>query len=124
MIDEKDTEEPTKKVPVKVQYEIETKNGVYVLKRPMGRAGILHFNLVTKAVPTTYDEDGRLIPSPGDNERFTQCFMEWYDKVLPGIYVSGPFSVAEMPGEDSYALFLAMFNVLNLGGGDLFRIRD
>ena len=118
-------EETPVKQPVKLQYKIETGNGTYTVKRPVGRAGVQHFTLVTKSIPTARDEEGNTIVSPADQERFTNCFDEWTTKVLPQIYVDGPFKVTEMPGEDQYALFIAMFQTVNLAGGsDLFRFVD
>ena len=119
---EETIEEKPAKQPVKLMYKIETNNGIYTVKRPVGRAGVQHFTLVTKSIPTSRDEDGNPIVSPADQDRFTSCFDEWTQKVLPQIYVDGPTKPAEMPGEDQYALFLAMFQTVNLGGGsDLFR---
>lgn len=121
-----DGEQTVKKQPIKLVYNIETQNGIYKVRRPIGRAGVLHFTLITKSIPTSYDEDGNVSVSPADQDRFTQCFDEWTQKVLPEIFIEGPVpSVKEMPGEDQYALFLAMFQTVNLSGGsDLFRFID
>jgi hypothetical protein len=107
----------------KLRYKIITSNGEYIVKRPVGRTGVIHFTLVSRAIPTTINpETGEVIVTPADQERFTQAFDEWTQKVLPDIFVEGPVpSVKEMPGEDQYALFLAMFSTVNLGGQDLFR---
>lgn len=122
----KETTSPSsKKDEFKLKYNIETPNGIYTVKRPVGRAGVIHFTLVSKSIPTTIDpETGETIVSPGDQERFVDAFVEWTTKVLPAIYVSGPVPIDEMPGEDQYALFLAMFSTVNLGGSDLFRFID
>lgn len=110
---------------VKLKYEIETPNGIYTVKRPVGRAGVIHFTLVSKSIPTTIDpETNEVVISPADQDRFVDAFLEWSAKVLPEIYVSGPVAVKDMPGEDQYALFLAMFSTVNLGGSDLFRFID
>jgi hypothetical protein len=122
---EDNTSPSSKKEEFKLKYNIETPNGVYTVKRPVGRAGVIHFTLVSKSIPTTVDpETGETIVSPGDQERFVDAFVEWTTKVLPTIYVSGPVPVEDMPGEDQYALFLAMFSTVNLGGSDLFRFID
>lgn len=107
----------------KLRYRVATPNGEYVVKRPTGRAGVIHFTLVTKSIPSTTDEDGKVIISPADQERFTAAFEEWTEKVLPQIFIEGPngIKVDEMPGEDQYALFLAMFSTVNLSHKDLFR---
>jgi hypothetical protein len=116
----------TPSVPMKLRYNVITPNGKYVVKRPTGRAGVIHFTLVTKAIPTSTDENGKVILSPADQERFTSAFDEWSQKVLPLIYIEGPdgIKVEEMPGEDQYALFLAMFSTVNLNHKDLFRFVD
>jgi hypothetical protein len=107
---------------VKLRYTVKTPSGVYTVKRPVGRAGVVHFTLVSKAIPTSVDpESGQVVVSPADQERFEKAFVEWTEKVLPAIYVDGPTTVQDMPGEDQYALFLAMFTTVNLGGSDLFR---
>jgi len=115
---------PPTEVP-KTQYTIETVNGIYVLKRPSARVGTKHFALLTKCVPTGRDEDGKIMFSPADNDRMADVFESWSATVLPYIIVDGPFSKDDIPGEDQYALFLAMFNLMNFGVGpnkDPFRI--
>lgn len=122
--DEKSVVEKSPK-DFKLRYKIETPNGVYTVKRPVGRAGVIHFTLVSKSIPQTVNpETGETIITPADQERFTNAFAEWTEKVLPAIYVEGPTSLQEMPGEDQYALFLAMFSTVNLGAQDLFRFID
>lgn len=114
--------EETKNTPLKLRYKVMTPNGEYIVKRPVGRAGVIHFTLVSKSIPSTTDpETGEVIVSPADQERFVQAFEDWSAKVLPEIFVEGPVpSAKDMPGEDQYALFLAMFSIVNLQG-DLFR---
>jgi len=108
--------------PVKLRYKVKTPSGEYTVKRPVGPAGVRHFTLVSRSIPTTTDpETGELIVSPADQDRFEKAFFEWTEKVLPAIFIDGPTSLQEMPGEDQYALFLAMFTTVNLGGSDLFR---
>lgn len=120
--EEPETKGEKKPESPKLRYKIETPNGIYTVKRPVGRAGVIHFTLVSKSIPTTEDpETGQIIISPADQDRFVQAFSEWTEKVLPAIYIEGPFPIQEMPGEDQYALFLAMFSTVNLGGSDLFR---
>lgn len=119
-------EEAPVKPTLKLKYNIETANGIYSVKRPIGRVGISHFTIVTSAIPlsNTKDDDGNTITSPGDQKRFNDALESWMDKVLPLIYISGPYSVEEIPGEDVYALFLAMFTTVNFGGSELFRFVD
>lgn len=109
--------------PFKLRYKIKTPNGEYTLKRPVGRIGVINFTIISKAIPTSTDpETGEVIVSPADQERFEKAFLEWTDRVLPEIYIEGTTPLKEIPGEDCYALFLAMFSTMNLGGSDLFRI--
>jgi hypothetical protein len=117
------TEPKTDSAPVKLIYNVETPSGVYTVKRPGGRVGVIHFTLVSKAMPSGQKdpETGELVTSPADQDRLEKSFMEWTEKVLPAIYVDGPTSLQDMPGEDQYALFLAMFTTVNVGGRDLFR---
>jgi hypothetical protein len=118
----KPVEEEPKPSSLKLRFKVQTPNGEYTVNRPTGRAGVIHFTLISKALPTTINpETGDVEASPADQERFIQSFEEWSAKVLPEIFVDGPVaSVKEMPGEDQYALFLAMFSTVNLNG-DLFR---
>jgi hypothetical protein len=107
----------------KLEYKIETGSGVYTIKRPSGKAGALHFSMLAKTIPTARDEDGNPVLSPADQERFATVFQDWSEKILPMLWVDGPCKYDEMPGEDQYAIFLAMFSVMNMGGsGELFRI--
>jgi len=124
VVEQGEVEKPTSP-PVKLRYTIETPNGVYKLRRPVGRVGVTHFTIVTKAIPSSVDpETGDPVVSPADQERFENAFVEWTQKVLPAIFIEGPFKVDEMPGEDQYALFLAMFTTMKFGGQDLFRFID
>jgi hypothetical protein len=114
-----------KESKIRTQYVIETINGIYTIKRPVGVVGAKHFSILTKCVPSTRDEDGNVILSPADNERMSAAFEQWSTMVLPKIVIDGPFTGDMIPGEDQYALFLAMFNVMNFGVGpnrDPFRI--
>ena len=109
----------------RTEYTLETVNGIYRLKRPSGPVGAKHFSLLTKCIPTTKDESGNMIFSPADNERMANVFEQWSAMVLPKIIIEGPFTPDQVPGEDQYALFLAMFNLMNFGVGpnkDPFRI--
>jgi len=105
----------------KATVNIETASGIYKVKRPAGKIGAIHMELISKALPTGVDEDGKTIVSPADNIRFTESFKDWSDKVLPNIILEGSvFSYEDMPGDDQFAVFVAMFNTMNLNG-DLFR---
>lgn len=112
------------KVPGTVR--IETSNGIYTIKKPTGRLGAKHFALLTKSIPAGRDEQGNVMLSPGDQERFGQVFEEWCAYLLPHLVVAGPFKYEDMPGEDQYAIFLAMFEIMNMGdeSGEIFRVLE
>jgi len=108
--------------PVGKTIKIETANDVYELARPAGKVGGLHFRLITKAAPKTRPEEyggGDTGVSPADQERLEECFGQWVEQVLPAILISHSYD--DVPGEDQWLLFLAMFQSMNVSG-DLFRI--
>jgi hypothetical protein len=100
--------------------KIETGNGVYTVKTPLGRIGAIHFGIISKCVPGDMS-DGDDTLSPAAQEKLYEGFLEWSQKVLPNIITEGPFKYDEMPGEDQYAIFIALFSTLNIKG-DFFRI--
>lgn len=114
------------KTAPKLQYKIETANGVYVIRRPMGRAGARHFALMQKCMPSYVDEEtGTPVFSEADKERMGEAFETWCGLVLPSILIDGPFKPDEMPGEDQYAMFAALLQTTISGvGPELFRIID
>lgn len=99
--------------------QIETNNGIYKVRNPVGRIGAIHFGIITKSTPTDGGDSEQL--SPGAMNKLTEGFEEWSVKVLPHIIVEGPFKYEEMPGEDQYAIFLAMFSLIKVGK-EFFRI--
>lgn len=109
---------------IKMVYDIQTPSGIYKVKRPVGRYGAKHFSLLAKSMPAGTDEDGKPMVSPGDQDRFSDVFVEWSAVILPSVLVSGPYKYEEMPGEDQYGIFLALFQIMNMGEGELFRVLD
>jgi len=111
---------PTANISVGKTFKIETANGIYELKKPMGKIGALHFRLLTKAMPkgSSGEEDGGV--SPADQDRLQEVFEQWSDQVLP-VIVCEPMTYDDIPGEDQWILFLAMFQTMNIST-DLFRI--
>lgn len=109
---------------IKMVYDIQTPSGVYKVKRPVGRFGAKHFSLLAKSMPTPTGEEGEQMISPGDQARFSDVFVEWSAIILPNILVEGPYKYDEMPGEDQYGIFLALFQIMNMGEGELFRVLD
>lgn len=110
--------------------KIETANGLYIIKRPMGRFGARHMAIITGAssmnqekLPEPKEGEEPQIPkmSERDQEKLTDAFEKWSLQVLPNIISDGPFKYEEMPGEDQYAIFLAMLDATNVSE-ELFRI--
>lgn len=110
-------------------YEVETRSGVIKLKKPMGRAGAIHFGIITKYMPANKKAEGDPL-SPMEQERIGQGFEEWTGRVLPQLLVSytpkdgeciNPVTVDELSGEDQYAAFLAICSTME-NDGDFFRI--
>ena len=79
------------------------------------------------------DEDGDPIPkmikikvpklSPGDLDRIAEAFKIWAPEILPKVLkkcystpdeVNGMAIYDEMPGEDQYGIFMALFNKMNI----------
>ena len=106
------------------RFKIETTNGTYEINKPVERLGAKHFAIMTSAAPTTKTAPGEdTILSAGDMERINAAFEKWASEVLPHVIVSGPFEYKEMPGEDQYAIFMAVMSV-SVPEGELFRIVD
>ena len=114
----------TPKAAPKLRYNIETANGKYVIRRPVGRAGARHFALMQKCMPSYIDEEtGKPMFTEADKERMSEAFEAWTGLVLPAIIIEGPFVPEEMPGEDQYAIFAAILQTTISGiGPELFRI--
>jgi len=102
-------------------YNIETTSGVFKVRNPVGRAGTLHFGIITKFMPANKKADTDPI-SPLEQERIGQGFEEWAAKVLPQILVSFTpvgteasvdiTSIDSVTGADQYAIFLAICSTI------------
>lgn len=107
-------------------YEVETGNGLYTLKKPTGRIGMINFSLIMKAQPKSseVDKDGNIIPSPADEDRMIETIGEWSNKVLKNIIVEDKsvFKFDDIPGEDQYVLFIAVSSDIKLLDDGLFRM--
>jgi len=78
------------------------------------------------------DEDGDPVPqlmtvqvpklSEGDIDRMSEAFRVWAPMMLPKIIEDG-LDYDDMPGEDQYGIFVALFNRMNLNG-EVFRFTD
>lgn len=111
---------PEELAVINTTFKLEIAGEIYTIKKPVGPLGGQHISLMVKALPKSRDERGNLIPSPKDQINFDEAFAQWCQKILPHCIVDGPYKYEEMPGEDQYAIFNAMFMVMNLQG-DLFR---
>lgn len=88
------------------------------------------------------DEDGDPIPkmikikvpklSPADLERMAEAFKLWAPEILPKVVkkcystpdeVNGMAIYDDMPGEDQYGIFMALFNKMNMDK-EVFRFID
>jgi hypothetical protein len=112
-----------------IYIDVETFNGVYKLRKPMGRIGALHFGIITKFMPANKKAEGDPI-SPAEQERIGQGFEEWSIKILPNILVSftpkdapeaKTITIDEMTGEDQYSMFLAVCSTME-ASENFFRI--
>lgn len=108
-------------------YEIETANGVYTLKKPTGRIGLINFSLISKSQPKSQekDKDGNIMLSPADEDRMQRAMLEWGEKVLKHILVEekSDFKYEDIPGEDQFILFMAISSKINISSDELFRFK-
>jgi hypothetical protein len=120
-------------------YTIETANGVYKLKRPVGRIGMIHFSIMSKleSHSSEKDKNGNVILSPADQDRLEKAPVEWAEKVLKNILVPNESYLIEIdengtekkigityddiPGEDQYLLFVAVSSKTNVDEEEPFR---
>lgn len=103
--------------------KIKTKNGIYEVMKPIGRIGARHFNILTSYIPKVDTDDGKI--DAVVQEKLGFAFEKWAIEVLPHILIKTPFGTKydEMPGEDQYAIFLAI--VESMGGnedGEFFQV--
>lgn len=111
-------------------FDIETATGVYKVRKPMGRAGAIHFGIITKYMPAAKKTPGDPM-SPMEQERIGQGFEDWAGKVLPHILVSftpkgastplPTITIDDISGEDQYSLFLAVCSTMEVSDS-FFRI--
>ena len=110
--------------------KIETVNGIYHIRRPTERYGARHMAIITGAasmnqerLPKPKEGEEPQIPkiSEKDQEKLIEAFEKWATQVLPHIISDGPYTYKEMPGEDQYAIFLAMMDETSMSE-ELFRI--
>lgn len=99
-----------------INYKIETASGIYTVRRPIGRIGAIHFSILSGHAPTSGEEKA----TARDLERLAEGFEIWANKVLPHIIIDGPFNFEEMPGEDQYAIYMALMSQVNVSE-DFFR---
>lgn len=112
---------------------IETANGVYKVKRPAGRIGMIHFSLISKMESRSNEKDknGNPVASPADEERAEKAIIEWSEKVLKNILIANDsymydidkktgeqikvgITYDDIPGEDQFILFRAVSSKINV----------
>lgn len=109
--------------------KVEINGNVYTLRKPVGRVGAIHFGLITKCVSQdvvrgkTLDQIETNLEEEVDYERIMEVFVEWSEKVLPHLIVEGPYKYEDMPGEDQFAVFMAMVQTIKVSK-DFFRVID
>lgn len=108
---------------------IETDAGTYVVRKPMGRIGSLHFGILTKYMPSNKKGDESML-SPMEQERIGTAFEEWSQKILPNILVSfkakdepeaKPITLDELTGEEQFFIFAALTSLVKVGDNS-FRV--
>ena len=127
-----------------IYIKIKVKSGIYRVRIPTGRAGALHFGILTKYMDdgqqeiTLADKAAMEAGEPIEKKRMSpemktnmaEAFIEWSSKVLPQILVGFtkegtteevPLKVDDVSGQDQYAIFMAMLEQLDVGD-EFFRI--
>lgn len=103
---------------------IETANGSFIVKKPAGRIGAIHFSIMQSCAPSgAKDADGNVILSPADQEALREAFLKWSQSVLKNILDEKKSGVKydDMKGEDQFAIFMAMMDDIKIGD-EFFRI--
>ena len=122
-------ETPPVKKPFRLRYRMETPRGIYEVNRPLGRYGAVHFALLSRCMPDTYDADGTPLYKGNVKVEFADVFKDWAIQVLKGIIHSypiidgKPLSFETMPGEDQWAIFMMMAQETDTSGSS-FRVLD
>lgn len=115
--------------PYKLRYRIETPRGIYEINRPLGRYGSIHFALLSRCMPDTYDSDGTPLYKGNVKADFAEVFKDWSIQVLKHIVHAYPVIDGKsitydiMPGEDQYAIFMMMAQETDTSGSS-FRMLD
>jgi len=105
--------------------KIKTPSGVYEVKRPVGRIGARHMALVTKLISQSGVTPGEEVDAAALSELtagMSNIFEEWSTGVLKHILVSGPHGYDDMPGEDQYAVFLALMSEFEVKDEEFFQV--
>jgi len=108
--------------------EIEVENGTYKVTKPGGHIGVIFMGIVTQITMETsrntrhlvdkdLNEDPEVMKKITGNPEFMEAqvnalmhgFEVFGEKVLPQLKIEGPFTFEDMPGEDQYGIFMALF---------------
>lgn len=124
--------------------KIKVKDGIYRVRIPTGRAGALHFAILTKYMDGSQGEvtladkaalDAGERPeakpmTPEMKSNIAEAFLEWSSRVL-GLIIVGftpngnetenQIKVDDISGQDQYAIFMALLGELEVSE-DFFRI--
>jgi hypothetical protein len=108
------------------QIKIETDSGTYVVNKPGGAAGLDHISILfglqqAGGVRGADFNETQLPMTPAEREKIIPALREWATKVLPTIYVSGPYPLEEIPGEDQLYLMMGVASTIK-GGEKPFRV--
>ena len=102
----------------KMTFNIETPRGIFRLKKPIGRFGILHYKIMTSYAPININTESEI--SQADMIKIGNGFEEWAKQILPHIIIDSPVPYDEMLGEDMYACYSAVIEMMSTDG-ELFR---
>lgn len=100
--------------------KVETANGLYTVKIPGGAVGATHFAITAKHAASMQHVEGEPM-SPAMIERQFEVLIPWSGSVLKHIVLDGPNKYDDIPGEDQYAIFLAVSDAMKVSG-DVFRV--
>lgn len=100
---------------MEMDLKIETPSGIYVLKKPRGKAGVKWLNIMLET-SVLFEHDIRDLPLEerkkvmGAIGSYLERFTE---EVLPDLYISGPFTVNDIPADDLFEIYMTLMTSFN-----------
>lgn len=95
--------------------KIETPSGIYVLKKPRGKAGIKWLNIMLET-SVLFEHDIRDMPME-ERKKIMSALGSYIEKfateILPDLYISGPFTVDDIPADDMFEIFMTLMTSFN-----------